>query len=72
MTETHTYPDGSQRVGSAPFQKLSPLEEQAAKLREGTLPAEPVADLLADLLWEKQEPTATTVQVELPKKKATK
>lgn len=42
MTETHTYPDGSQRVGSAPFPKLSPMEEQAAKLRGDTLPAEPV------------------------------
>ena len=39
MTETHTYPDGSQRVGSAPFPKLSPMEEQAAKLRGDTLPA---------------------------------
>lgn len=44
MTETYTYPDGSQRVGSAPFPKLSPLEEQAAKLRGDTLPAEPVAE----------------------------
>lgn len=33
MTETHTYPDGSQRVGCPPFPALSPLEEQAAKLR---------------------------------------
>ena len=33
MTETHTYPDGSQRVGCAPFPKLSPLEEQADVLR---------------------------------------
>ena len=33
MTETHTYSDGSQRVGCAPFPKLSPLEEQADVLR---------------------------------------
>ena len=32
-TETHTYADGSQRVGCAPFPKLSPLEEQADALR---------------------------------------
>ena len=32
-TETHTYSDGSQRVGCAPFPKLSPLEEQAVALR---------------------------------------
>ena len=44
MTDTHTYPDGSQRVGCAPFPALSPKEEQAAKLRDGTLPAEPVAE----------------------------
>ena len=33
MIETHTYPDGSQRIGSPPFPKLSPLEEQEAALR---------------------------------------
>ena len=27
MSEVHTYPDGSQRVGEPPFPKLSPLEE---------------------------------------------
>ena len=27
MNETHTYPDGSARVGCPPFPKLSPLEE---------------------------------------------
>lgn len=26
-TETHTYPDGSARVGCPPFPKLSPLQE---------------------------------------------
>ena len=34
MIDTHTYPDGSQRVGCAPFPKLSPLEEQADALRD--------------------------------------
>jgi hypothetical protein len=33
MTETKTYPDGSQRVGCAPFPELSPLQEQEAALR---------------------------------------
>lgn len=33
MIETHTYPDGSQRIGSPPFPKLSPLEEQETALR---------------------------------------
>jgi hypothetical protein len=33
MTETHTYPDGSQRVGCPPFPVLSPLEEQNQRLR---------------------------------------
>ncbi len=28
MTETKTYPDGSQRVGCPPFPELSPLQEQ--------------------------------------------
>lgn len=31
MNETHTYPDGSQRVGSPPFPKFSPLEEAQGK-----------------------------------------
>lgn len=39
MTETHTYPDGSQRVGCAPFPALSPKEEQESALR-----GEPVAE----------------------------
>lgn len=33
MTETHTYEDGSQRVGCPPFPKLSPKEEHEAALR---------------------------------------
>lgn len=33
MTETHTYPDGSQRVGCPPFPKQSPREEQETALR---------------------------------------
>ncbi len=37
MTETHTYPDGSQRVGCPPFPKLSPKEEQEMNLR-GPMP----------------------------------
>lgn len=32
--ETHTYPDGSQRIGTAPFPKESPLEVQAAAKAE--------------------------------------
>ena len=31
MNETHTYPDGSQRVGTPPFPKLSPLEDAQGK-----------------------------------------
>lgn len=31
MNETHTYPDGSARVGCPPFPKLSPLEESQGK-----------------------------------------
>ena len=31
MSETHTYPDGSQRIGTPPFPKLSPAEEAAGK-----------------------------------------
>lgn len=27
MNETHIYPDGSQRIGTPPFPKLSPLQE---------------------------------------------
>lgn len=38
MTETHTYPDGSQRVGCPPFPVLSPKEESEMLLR-GTVPA---------------------------------
>lgn len=42
MTETHTYPDGSQRVGCPPFPELSPKEEQEAALRgESPAPKEP-------------------------------
>ena len=37
MTETHTYPDGSQRVGCPPFPKLSPKEEAEMLLR-GPMP----------------------------------
>lgn len=33
MNETHTYPDGSQRVGCAPFPELSPLQEAALAKR---------------------------------------
>lgn len=33
MNEIKTYPDGSQRVGCAPFPELSPLQEQEATLR---------------------------------------
>lgn len=29
-TEVHTYPDGSQRVGVAPFPETSPIEDAAA------------------------------------------
>ena len=36
-TETHTYSDGSQRVGCAPFPALSPKEEQDAQLRGDTV-----------------------------------
>lgn len=36
MNETHTYPDGSQRVGCPPFPKFSPLEQEQGK----TAPAE--------------------------------
>lgn len=42
MTEIHTYPDGTQRVGCPPFPKLSPKEEQEAALR-GETPATPDA-----------------------------
>jgi len=38
MIETHTYADGSQRVGCPPFPELSPLQEQEARLR-GESPA---------------------------------
>jgi len=31
MNETYVYPDGSARVGSPPFPKLSPKEEAAGK-----------------------------------------
>lgn len=31
MSEKHTYPDGSARVGEPPFPKLSPVEEAAGK-----------------------------------------
>ena len=53
------------------------MKEQLRELLKGVAmgrlaSAEDLADLLADLLGDKQEPTATTVQVELPKKKATK
>lgn len=41
MNELHTYADGSQRVGCAPFPKLSPLEEQAALLRGEPTTQEP-------------------------------
>lgn len=30
MTETYTYPDGSQRIGVAPFPKTSPLQDASA------------------------------------------
>jgi hypothetical protein len=36
--EVHTYPDGSQRVGKAPFPKLSPLEEQGGVNQPATAP----------------------------------
>jgi len=36
MSEVHTYPDGTQRVGCPPFPKLSPLEQAQGK----TEPAE--------------------------------
>lgn len=39
MNETHTYPDGSQRVGVPPFPKRSPLEE-ARGVPDPDLPAE--------------------------------
>lgn len=53
------------------------MKEQLCELLKGIAmgrpaSAEALADLLADLLGDKQEPMATTVQVELPKKKATK
>lgn len=32
-TETHTYEDGTQRVGCPPFPELSPKQEQEAALR---------------------------------------
>ena len=38
MNETHTYADGSQRVGCPPFPELSPLQEYEAMLR-GDAPA---------------------------------
>lgn len=31
MSELHEYPDGSARVGTPPFPKLSPMEEAAGK-----------------------------------------
>ena len=34
MSEVHTYPDGSQRVGEPPFPKLSPLEQAQGKTAE--------------------------------------
>ena len=53
------------------------MKEQLRELLKGVAmgrpaSAEVLADLLADLLGGKQEPATTTVQVELPKKKATK
>ena len=33
VTETYVYPDGSARVGVAPFPKLSPKEEEAKQAR---------------------------------------
>lgn len=32
MNETHIYPDGSQRIGTPPFPKLSPLQEAAGEV----------------------------------------
>jgi hypothetical protein len=51
------------------------MKEQLRELLKGVAmgrpaSAEALADLLADLLDGKKEPAATTVQVELPKKKA--
>jgi hypothetical protein len=44
MTETKTYPDGSQRVGCPPFPQYSPLQEAEAKLKGVTLPQEVKSD----------------------------
>lgn len=42
-SELHTYPDGSQRVGTPPFPELSPIQEAEAKLeRVGAPPAAPM------------------------------
>ena len=51
------------------------MKEQLRELLKGVAmgrpaSAEALADLLADLLDGKKEPATTTVQVELPKKKA--
>ena len=53
------------------------MKEQLRELLKGVAmgrpaAAEELADLLADLLGNRKEPATTTVQVELPKKKATK
>ena len=34
MTETHTYPDGSQVIGAAPFPELSPVQRAEIAARE--------------------------------------
>lgn len=39
--QTHTYPDGSARVGMPPFPEMSPLEEAAAN-QEAAFAEEPV------------------------------
>lgn len=42
VSQLHTYPDGSARVGTAPFPELSPLQEADAKLERVSGP-DPVA-----------------------------
>lgn len=40
VSRLHTYPDGSQRVGTDPFPELSPLQEADAKLERVGVPAD--------------------------------
>ena len=69
MTETHTYPDGSQVIGVAPFPELSPVQRAEIAARERS--AQEQASMQRTVTFEFEAPLGCHAEIEAAAKEIT-